>query len=123
MKDPQRYLALAVILDFVLVILFAVIGRTSHREDLGVAGVVQTAWPFLVGTVVGWLATVGWRGPLSIVRTGLGVWAATVVIGMLLRLASGQGIAAAFVIVAAVTLAVFLLGWRAVALLIVRRRA
>jgi hypothetical protein len=39
---------------------------------------------------------------------------------MLLRVASGQGIAVSFVVVAAIVLAVFLVGWRAVALLVRR---
>lgn len=121
-SDPQRFVPLAIILDAVLVILFVVIGRVSHREDLGVAGVVQTSWPFLVGTLVGWIATLAWRRPFSIVKSGLGIWLATVVIGMLLRAASDQGVAVSFVIVATIVLGVFLLGWRAIAALVTRRR-
>jgi hypothetical protein len=40
---------------------------------------------------------------------------------MLLRLASDQGVQLAFVIVAALTLAILLVGWRGVAALIARR--
>jgi len=40
-----------------------------------------------------------------------------------LRAVSGQGIAVSFVIVTAIVLAVFLLGWRAIALLVRRLRA
>ncbi len=76
----------------------------------------------MVALALGWLVTGVWRAPLALVRTGLPLWAITVVLGMILRAASGQGIAIAFVIVAAITLAVFLLGWRAIALLIVRSR-
>lgn len=56
--------------------------------------------------------------------TGVVVWVSTLVIGMILRVVSGQGIAVSFVIVAAIVLAVFLVGWRAVALLVttLRRR-
>ena len=46
------------------------------------------------------------------------VWAATLIVGMLLRLAVGQGVQVAFVIVAAVTLAILLVGWRGVAALV-----
>ena len=49
------------------------------------------------------------------------IWAATVGGGMLLRVASGQGVQLAFVIVAALTLAAMLLGWRLVALFVTRR--
>ena len=81
----------------------------------GGLGLATTAWPFLVGLLAGWAVTRGWRHPLAPLRTGAGVWVATVAVGMLLRAASGQGIAIAFVIVAAVTLLVLLVGWRVVA--------
>lgn len=112
----------ALLLDVALVVVFAVIGRSSHAEGLDAAGVWTTAWPFLAGLGVGWLAATAWRHPLAVWPTGVLVWAATLVIGMLLRLASGQGVQPAFVIVAAVTLAVMLIGWRAVAALIARLR-
>jgi DUF3054 family protein len=101
--------------DVVLVLLFVLIGRGAHEEGLTVLGTLVTWWPFLVGLAVGWFITVAWRRPLGIVLPGVVIWLATVGIGMLLRLLSGQGIALAFVIVATVTLAVFLLGWRAIA--------
>ena len=44
--------------DVVLVLLFATIGRASHREGLSVAGVLEVAWPFLAALAVGWLAAV-----------------------------------------------------------------
>ena len=111
----------ALALDAVLVIAFAIIGRSSHAEGLDVAGVWVTAWPFLAGLGVGWLAARAWRHPLDAWPTGVIVWAATLVVGMLLRLASGQGVQVAFVIVAAVTLALLLIGWRGIALLVTRR--
>jgi hypothetical protein len=117
-RASARTAILALVADVVLVVAFAAIGRASHAEGVlgpGGSGLATTAWPFLVGLLVGWAATLGWRHPLAPVRTGLGVWAATLVIGMLLRAVSGQGVAVAFVIVAAVTLLVFLVGWRAIA--------
>jgi hypothetical protein len=121
--DPSRWVLLSIVLDFVLVVLFTVIGRVSHREGLGFGGVVQTAWPFLVGTLLGWLVTAAWRRPLAIVRTGIPVWLLTVIVGMVLRLVSAQGIAVSFVVVATIVLGVFLLGWRAVVAPIARRSA
>jgi hypothetical protein len=114
---------LSIVLDVVFVVLFTVIGRVSHGEDLGFAGVLQTAWPFLAGTLLGWLVTAAWRRPLALVRSGVPIWVATVVVGMLLRVVSDQGVALSFVIVAAVFLGVFLLGWRAVVAPIARRAA
>ena len=108
--------------DVVLVVLFAAIGRASHAED-PLGGLWITAWPFLAGLAAGWLVTRGWRNPTAPVRTGLGVWAVTVAGGMLLRAASGQGTAVAFIIVAAATLALFLVGWRVVVAVVRRARA
>jgi hypothetical protein len=108
----------ALVLDVVLVVVFAAIGRASHAEANPATGALLTAWPFLVGLVIGWttvrLLRKGW--PVD-VGPGITVWFATVVFGMLLRLATGQGAALPFVGVAAVTLAVFLIGWRAAAAL------
>jgi hypothetical protein len=112
---------LALLVDVVLVTGFAATGRASHDSDV-LPGLWQTAWPFLAGLGAGWLVTLAWRAPSAPVRTGLGVWAGTLVGGMLLRAASGQGTALPFVIVAAVTLLVALVGWRSIALLVRRTR-
>ncbi|WP_286277105.1 DUF3054 domain-containing protein [Naasia aerilata] len=109
---------LAFAVDLVLVLVFVLIGRASHGEDQ--AGFAVTLLPFLAGLLAGWLLRSG-RPPLA-VRSGAVVWAATVVLGMLLRAATGQGIAPAFVVVAVLVLGVFLVGWRAVGLLIARLR-
>ncbi|WP_298875612.1 DUF3054 domain-containing protein [uncultured Microbacterium sp.] len=125
MTSHRRSPAIALVVDLVLVIVFAAIGRATHDGDvLGPfgSGLATTAWPFLAALLVGWLVTRAWRGPLAIVRTGLPVWAVTVILGMVLRALSGQGVAVAFVVVAAITLALFLLGWRAIARLATRGR-
>ena len=113
----------ALVVDAVLVVVFAVVGRSSHAEGLDVAGVWGTAWPFLAGLGVGWLAARAWRHPLLVWPTGVIVWVATLVVGMLLRLVTGQGTAVAFIVVATLTLAVLLLGWRAIAWAAIRLRA
>jgi hypothetical protein len=111
----------AVALDALCVLVFCTVGRRSHSEGLTVAGVAETAWPFLVGAAVGWVISRGWRRPASVAPTGLAVWAGTVAVGMLLRRASAQGVALSFVIVASVVTAFLLLGWRLVALVVLRR--
>jgi hypothetical protein len=110
-----RPAALAFAADVICVVVFCAIGRRSHAEGLTVAGVAETAWPFLTGTVIGWLLARGWRRPLAIAPTGLAVWVCTVVIGMLLRRAISQGVAVSFVVVASTVTALLLLGWRAIA--------
>jgi Protein of unknown function (DUF3054) len=117
----KRRSTLAALADVVGVLVFAAVGRRSHAEGLTVAGVAETAWPFLVGTVVGWLFSRGWRRPTAVVPTGLVVWVCTVAIGMLLRKATSAGVAGSFVVVASAATAVVLLGWR-VAVAALRRR-
>jgi hypothetical protein len=109
----KRSSTLAALADIVGVLVFCTVGRRSHAEGLTVAGVADTAWPFLVGTAIGWLLIRGWRRPTAVAPTGLVVWASTVVIGMLLRKATSAGVAVSFVVVASAATAVLLLGWRA----------
>jgi Protein of unknown function (DUF3054) len=107
----------ALFADAVCVIVFCTIGRRSHAEGLTVAGIAQTAWPFLAGTGVGWLLIGGWRRPFTIIPVGVVVWVCTVVVGMVLRKATSAGVSTSFVVVASVSTAVLLLGWRAAAAL------
>lgn len=113
----------AAVADVLLVALFVVIGRRSHAEGLDLAGLWQTAWPFLAALLLGWLVSLAWRRPLAVWPTGVVVWAVTLVGGMLLRTASGQGTQLPFIVVAAGTLALFLLGWRAIVALVARLRS
>lgn len=117
---PTSSLVLAAILDLLLIIIFAFIGRASHGESA--AGVAVTAWPFIVGLAVGWALTRAWQHPFRVRWTGLLIWPVTVVVGMLFRSVSGQGVQLSFVIVTAVVLGVFFLGWRVVAGVLRRRR-
>jgi peptidoglycan/LPS O-acetylase OafA/YrhL len=108
--------------DLVCVVVFCTIGRRSHAEGLTVSGIAETAWPFLTGTLAGWLLARGWRRPTALTPTGVVVWLSTVVIGMLLRKASSQGVAASFVVVATLVTALLLLGWRGIAAALRARR-
>ncbi|WP_291048536.1 DUF3054 domain-containing protein [Herbiconiux sp.] len=120
---PTRTIALAAVVDVVLVLVFVAIGRRSHDEDSALLGFLTTAWPFLAGAAVGWLLARAWRAPLRLAPPGVVIWGASVVLGMVLRLISGQGVQLSFVIVTAIVLGVFLVGWRALALLVRRLRA
>lgn len=118
---------LAAVVDIVLIVAFALIGRSSHAEAASPIGLWTTAYPFLAGWAVGWLVVRGWTRPMRLWPTGVVVWVATVAIGMLLRVLTGQGDVAgdplplSFVVVATISLAVFLLGWRAVVRLVAAR--
>ena len=118
-RTPAGFAA-TVGIDLLAVIVFVLIGRASHGE--GVLGLLVTLWPFAAGLVIGWLGARAWRKPLALLPTGVIVWAVTVVVGMILRAVSGQGVQVSVVIVTAVVLAVFLLGWRLVVRLVGRSR-
>jgi hypothetical protein len=107
--------------DIVCILVFCTIGRRSHAEGLTVSGIAETAWPFLTGTAVGWLLSRAWRRPAALTPTGVTVWVATVVVGMVLRKLTSAGVAASFIVVASISTAVLLLGWR-LAVGLLRRR-
>lgn len=124
--SPARRFALPAVADVVAIAVFIAIGRRSHDESGSVVGYLTSVWPFLVGGAVGWLlATVVSRGhgfaPTRLWPAGVCIWISTVVVGMLLRVASGQGTALAFCIVASIATAVLMLGWRAVVAAMTRR--
>src|ERR1035437_8311499 len=113
----------AALADLGCVLLFVVIGRANHHAGGGLAGLWDTAWPFVVGLAVGLVATRYWQRPATVVPGGVAVWLCRVAICMLLRACSGQGTAFAFVLVALAFLGLFQLGWRAAVSLTPRARA
>jgi len=117
-----RTAALAFAVDAACILLFCAVGRRNHDEAMTLAGVARTSWPFLAGLTGGWLISRGWRRPTAVRPTGLTVWASTVAIGMALRAATGAGTALSFVVVATVSTAVLLLGWRAARAAVTARR-
>jgi hypothetical protein len=109
----DRRLGIAVALDVFSVMGFVAIGRRNHDEGSALSGVVRTAGPFLIALLIGWVAARAWRGSMTL-RTGVTIWAITILAGMVLRrLVFDRGTAPAFVVVATVFLAVCLIGWRA----------
>jgi DUF3054 family protein len=118
--NEQQRMRYALLADAVCVIVFCVIGRSSHAEGLAASGIAVTTWPFLTGLFVGWVLSRGYRKPFAIVPTGLAVWVCTVVVGMLLRKATSAGVQTSFVVVASIVTGALLLGWRG-ALALIRR--
>jgi len=109
---PAKVVLAAAAADIVLILAFAAIGRDAHHREEPVLGVLLTAWPFLAGAALGWIAARAWRSPLSVLRAGVPAWLGSVVAGMLLRALTGQTVVLPFIIVATIALAVFLLGYR-----------
>lgn len=104
----MRVVPLAV--DLVFVLIFAAIGRASH--GLSALGILSTAWPFMLACITGWIvvAALGERG--FGVRSALVVWLVTWLGGIAIRLTAGDTAETAFIIVAALVLALLLWGWR-----------
>lgn len=84
------------LLDVCFVLAFVVIGMHEHHDGDTPAGIWHTAWPFLAGLAIGLWAVRFWRRPAAMRP-------------------AGQGTAPAFIGVAFAFLALFLLGWRAIA--------
>lgn len=112
-SEQARPALTALATDVACLIVFATIGRRSHDEGLDLTGIAETAWPFVSGALAGWVLSLGWRRPYSLIPTGLAVWVCTIVLGMLLRKLTSAGVAPSFVVVASISTAVLLLGWRA----------
>src|ERR1700739_5186278 len=85
--------------DVIGVLVFCAVGRRSHDEGLSITGIATTAWPFLTGTVLGWLVSRGWRQPTALVPTGVVVWLCTVAVCMVLRKVGSAGLAGMFLVV------------------------
>jgi hypothetical protein len=108
-------IAVAAVVDAVLVLLFVLLGRTSHEEGNFLSGTLAVAGPFLIALAAGWVIARAWKQPVSL-RTGVILWVVTVAGGMVLRRTLfDRGTALAFIIVASLFLALFLVGWRAIA--------
>lgn len=128
LRPRPAALAAALAGDVLFVLIFAASGRSTHDRDSPVLGVLDTAWPFLVGLAVGWLLVTVFAGGLraramfALVPAGLIVWLGTFAVGMILRAVTDQGTAASFMGVAAGFLLATLGGWRLIAQVITRMR-
>lgn len=114
--------------DVLFVLIFAASGRSTHERDSPVLGVLDTAWPFLVGLAAGWILVAVFadglrtRAMFALVPAGLIVWFNTLALGMILRAVTDQGTAASFMAVAAGFLLATLGGWRLIAQVVTRLR-
>jgi peptidoglycan/LPS O-acetylase OafA/YrhL len=112
----------AIAVDVICILVFAIVGRSSHQEATDLLGVAHTAWPFLAGCLLGTLIGRTWRRPYAL-ASGAAVWLGAVIGGMTLRMLTGAGVQLSFVLVASIVLALLILGWRAGLQLIQRARA
>lgn len=111
-EDDRPSVLLALLYDILAVLVFALVGRLSHKEGLSLGGTVVTVGPFMIGLIVAWFMGLRkLRNPRSLQFAVL-IWGGTLFIGMGLRALFGGGTPVSFVIVAAIALAVLLFGWR-----------
>lgn len=120
--SSHRIPALALAADLVAVVVFAAIGRLNHAGSGDLAGLLGTVAPFAVGLVAVW-ATPAVRADPSGLRAGAAVLAGTAVLGLALRFAVTGSVALSFVVVTVVSLAILMLGWRALSSVVARRAA
>lgn len=121
MLKPKSWVP-PLLIDLVLVILFAALGRRSHAEGLDVAGIFGTAAPFLIALLVFSCITVVWKQPHRLWPHGVVLWIGTVALGLILRVVFGATAAVPFIIVATIVLGILLLGRRLVGTMIQRRK-
>jgi hypothetical protein len=118
--SPRRIPALAFAADVIAVVVFAAVGRISHAEAESLSGLLATAGPFLIGLVASWATPVVRAHPVGF-RAGAVVLAGTAVLGLLLRAVFTWRLPLSFAMVTVVSLAVLLIGWRALSLLVSHR--
>ncbi len=106
----------SLVADLVVVLLFALAGRVSHDEGNLLLGTLGTAAPFALGLMAGWLRAPCAGMPTALrarsVRFGWWLLAWTLGGGILLRWVVGDGLAPAFLLVAAAVLAIGIVGRR-----------
>ena len=115
-RYDARVVARAAAADLLSVLAFAVIGRASHEDGLSASGLVETAWPFVVGVIGGWAGVfIARMAPLSFPAATM-MLVKTVLLGCVLRVLFTDGNAPwSFIAVATVFLGVCFFGWRFVA--------
>ncbi len=98
--------------DFALILLFVAVGRHNHEHGITFKGMVSTFWPFGVGLLFGWAYLTRTHRNFVARKSGFYLVLLVVIVGMFLRVISGQGIALSFIIVATLLLMFLLVGWR-----------
>jgi hypothetical protein len=111
---------LAPAIDLLVLTVFILLGRSEHDSTTveggsALGGFATTLAPFAIALGTAWALPTTRRAPIG-VRSGAIVWLITLIGGLALRrLLFGDGIAPAFIAVAAGFTALGLIGWRAVA--------
>jgi Protein of unknown function (DUF3054) len=116
----SRIAALALAADVVAVVVFAAVGRSSHAESGDLLGLIGTAAPFLIGLAAAWATPIVRSDPTRLVAGGVTL-AGTAVIGLVVRAGFTGRLPLTFAVITVVSLAVLMLGWRALSLVVAHR--
>ncbi|MDN5933080.1 MAG: DUF3054 domain-containing protein [Pseudonocardia sp.] len=118
----SRVPALALAADVVAVVVFAAIGRLNHAESADLWGLLGTVAPFAIGLGAAWAMPIVRADPSGL-RAGVVALVGTVLVGLALRAGFTGSLPPSFAVVTLLSLAVLLLGWRALSLVVARRSA
>lgn len=118
----------AFIADLIAIAAFALFARMAHQSDdmpFNFLGWLSTLWPFVIGVVLAWgvLALAKLDG-VRVAPGGVVAWIVTVVVGLAIwGVRNGAFPHWSFILVASSVSALLMLGWRAIAGVVVRRRS
>jgi len=119
---PTRLLLFALIADVVAVVVFAALGQVAHDGSGQRLGLLATLGMFGLGLAAAWSLPLVRAAPTGL-RAGAVVLVGTVVVGVALRAVVTGRLPLSFVLVAGLSLAVLLLGWRVLSVGVARRAA
>ena len=109
------------VIDFLLVLVFAYLVMRSHHEELELLTYIRIASPFIIAFAAAAIFTQMWRTAHKIWPQGISVWLITAMGGIGLRYMFGDGIAVAFQLVTLGVLLVFLVGRRVLTRFLVKQ--
>ncbi len=121
-RNAPRHVAIALAIDVAMIIVFAAMGRATHEGGTPIGGTLRVAAPFIIGYLIAAALTRLDLRPYSLLAAAR-AWLPGIVLGMLIRrFVFDRGTATAFVIVAFISTAVLIIGWRLLARPRLRRR-
>ena len=118
--STNRLAALALAAGVAAVVVFAAVGRSAQAESADILGLIGTAAPFVVGLGAAWATPVVRANPTGL-RAGAVVLAGTALLGLVVRAGFTGTLPLSFAAITVVSLAVLLLGWRALSLAVAHR--
>lgn len=106
----------AFVIDVCCVALFVFLAKGLQDGNATFAATLGAMWPFFLGLIAGWIATVAWTRPRAIIWPGVPIWMMTVAVGMLVRISFEEvGVELGLITGAAIFLGISVVGWRVLA--------